>query len=85
MDQNKTTEFGKRLASLINEFSLDTEFSTPDFILAQHMMHSATVLRRTLFDRETWFGSPQPPDDKKETADGRDENNICARPTEVAG
>ena len=86
MDKNKTARFGRDLSALINSYGLDTELSTPDFIIAQHMMDSTTVLRRTLFLRESWYAKPETPDNNtKETANGRNEDDIRARPTEVAG
>ena len=48
--------FRKRLESLINEFSLENESDTPDFLLSEYLVRCLSVFDEMLNKRETWYG-----------------------------
>lgn len=50
------TEFEKRLAGLINEFSLENQSNTPDFILARYINAALLNFNAAINDREQWYG-----------------------------
>jgi len=53
------TEFEKRLAGLINEFSKENESDTPDFILARYLNAALDNFNAAIRDREQWYGRTQ--------------------------
>ena len=48
--------FRKRLELLINEFSLENESDTPDFLLSEYLVRCLSVFDEMLNKRETWYG-----------------------------
>jgi hypothetical protein len=49
------------LERLINNFSLENQSDTPDFILAQFLLDSLAAWDRSTRLRETWYGrDPKP-------------------------
>lgn len=49
------TEFEKRLASLINEYSKENDSDTPDFILARYLNEVLQNFNAAIMDREQWY------------------------------
>lgn len=49
-------KFVEELGALINTFSLENKSNTPDFILAEFMLHCLTAFEATSLRREAWFG-----------------------------
>jgi len=50
------TEFEKRLAALINEYSKENDSDTPDFILARYLNEVLKNFNAAVLDREQWYG-----------------------------
>ena len=61
-DRNITTEekhekhFKEGLAKLINEYSMENESNTPDWILAEYLFKCLSCFAATTQQRETWYG-----------------------------
>lgn len=53
------TEFEKRLAVLINEYSKENDSDTPDFILARYLNEVLKNFNAAVMDREQWYGRIQ--------------------------
>lgn len=53
------TEFEKRLAALINEYSKENDSDTPDFILARYVNEVLKNFNAAVMDREQWYGRIQ--------------------------
>ena len=49
-------KFTKELETLVNRFSLENKSNTPDFILAEFMVHCLAAFEATSLRRESWFG-----------------------------
>lgn len=49
------TEFEKRLAALINEYSKENDSDTPDFILARYLNEVLKNFNAAVMDREQWY------------------------------
>jgi len=49
-------EFKKELEQLINKHSIDNYASTPDFILASHIVESINNLATTKMATRAWYG-----------------------------
>lgn len=47
-------EFKKRLSSLLNEFSIENDSDTPDFMLAEYLVRCLENFGVTVKDRDTW-------------------------------
>lgn len=52
--ENET--FEKRLESLINEYSKETDSNTPDYILARYMNHCLKAFNKATRARDKWYG-----------------------------
>lgn len=48
-------KFGKELEGLVNRFSIENKSNTPDFILAEFMIHCLAAFEATSLRREAWF------------------------------
>ena len=53
------TEFEKRIAALINEYSMENQSDTPDFILARYLNEVLKNFNAAVMDREQWYGRIQ--------------------------
>lgn len=53
-------EFEKRLAALLNEFSMENTSDTPDFILARYLVSCLGAFSVGVIDRSNWYGTPSP-------------------------
>ncbi len=51
-----TSEFENELGKLLNKHSIDSDCSTPDFILAHLIVNFILGLGETMKGREEWFG-----------------------------
>ncbi len=49
-------KFGEDLETLVNRFSIENKSNTPDFILAEFMVHCLAAFEATSLRRESWFG-----------------------------
>ena len=49
-------KFEIELTALINEFCLENDSNTPDFILAQYMKSCLIAFNIAVQQRETWYG-----------------------------
>ena len=49
-------DFAAELEKLVNRFSIENKSNTPDFILAEFLLHCLTAFEATSLRRETWFG-----------------------------
>jgi len=47
--------FEEELRKLINQFSIETESNTPDFILAQYMLGCLSNFNLAVRNRDTWY------------------------------
>ncbi len=52
-------EFRTKLASLLNECSMENGSDTPDFILADYLTKCLRVFDETMSQRAAWYGDPQ--------------------------
>ena len=50
--------FRRELSQLINEFSLEGESNTPDFILADYLNSCLEAFDKAVRQREKWHGRP---------------------------
>ncbi len=48
--------FLEELGNLVNRFSVENKSNTPDFILAEFMLHCLTNFEIASLNREKWFG-----------------------------
>lgn len=48
--------FTQELEQLLNTFSIENKSNTPDFMLAEYMVHCLAAFEATSLRRETWFG-----------------------------
>ena len=48
--------FSDALRRLINQFCMEEESNTPDFILASYMLDCLTAYERAVNSREEWYG-----------------------------
>lgn len=53
------TEFEKRLAALINEYSKENDSDTPNFILERYLNEVLKNFNAAVMDREQWYGRIQ--------------------------
>lgn len=56
LDKDKRDEFKRRLAALINEYSLENDSDTPDFILAEYLYYCLESFAWASNRRRTWYG-----------------------------
>lgn len=54
-------QFQQRLASLINEMSLENASSTPHFILAQYLRSCLDAFNAATKARTLWYGTSESP------------------------
>jgi len=65
-------EFRKELENAINSHSKENESNTPDFILAEYLVHCLLAFDLTTKARDKWYGiKPEP---------GWDRSSISAKP-----
>lgn len=50
------TKFEKDLALLINNYSLENETDTPDFILAEYLKDCLDAYTRLIIKKDQWWG-----------------------------
>ena len=50
------SEFEKRLAALLNEFSMENASNTPDFLLADYLINCLNSWNACVVAREQWYG-----------------------------
>jgi len=53
---DQINEFKDELTCLINKHGIDVEISTPDYIVAEHLMESIKVYNQATKERDKWFG-----------------------------
>jgi hypothetical protein len=51
----KNEAFSEELTQLLNKYSIDTECSTPDYMLAKYIISSLDALTQTHQTRDVWF------------------------------
>lgn len=59
MDQDislKELSLSHRLSGLLNEYSMENNSDTPDFILAEYMLNCLTAFNLATHRREQWYG-----------------------------
>ncbi len=49
-------DFSAELERLVNRFSIDNKSNTPDYLLAEFMLHCLAAFETTSLRREAWFG-----------------------------
>lgn len=60
MDPNSPSEFERDLEALINRHSQENASNTPDFILAEFLMHALSAFNVATRRRTQWY-APSPP------------------------
>ena len=48
--------FKKDLTKLINQYALENESNTPDFLLAEYLEKCLLIWNETMVKREKWYG-----------------------------
>lgn len=60
-DRNFPEELLRDLAAVLNRHNVDSDTSTPDFILAEHLADCIAAYALTIRQRQAWFGVPEFP------------------------
>lgn len=55
--ENKLNKFEKELEVLINQHSIDNLSKTPDYILANYLVHCLINFNSSVLTRDNWFGN----------------------------
>ena len=53
--------FQSKLERLINEFSMENDSNTPDFILAKYLVACLAAFNAASVEREQWYGHAHKP------------------------
>lgn len=62
--REKREEFRTKLISLINEYSLENDTNTPDYIIADLMINSYLNMNDVNLKRDEWYGVHLEPGNK---------------------
>ena len=60
-DDKKIENFKHDLAKLINIYSLEAVFNTPDFIIAEYLTNTLLEFDKLMQSRDNWYGNNQRP------------------------
>lgn len=56
IEVKRLNDFKRDMTDLINRYSMEAGSNTPDFILAEHVVHSIREFNATTRLRDAWYG-----------------------------